>query len=137
MKNERVRNSRTYCTRTTSRSSTCVSRGLALLMSTFTQVIGARMHDDSSLSRNEMISNVAFLSRRERKGNRKVSKGYTHAQNTLGPYQFDLLVGNATFCIALRVGFEVAKIAYMTLTIGGSTVRFGKGVDYMREGGGR
>lgn len=77
-------------------------------MSTFTQVIGARMYDDGSLSHKETISNVSFLNRRQRKGNQKVSKGYTHAQNTLRPYQFDVLVGNGTFCIALRVGFEVA-----------------------------
>lgn len=103
-------------------------------MSAFAEVIGAPVYDDGSLPCGEMISNVVLPRSDEEKVVKKTSKGYTHAQNTLGPYQFNLFIGKGTYPVALFVGFEVPKIAYMALTIGWSTVRFRKRVDCVREG---
>lgn len=71
-----------------------------------------------------------------KKNEAKQRTGYTYAQDTLGPYQFDLLIRNGTFCVALPIGLEIAQIAYVALTIGWGSVGFGEGVDWVREGGG-
>ena len=121
--------------RTACGSCTRVPSCLALLMSTFTQVIRARVNDNGSLSRSKSISQVAVLHLNWRKDEPQMIEDSTYAQNTLGPYQFYLLVGDGTFCIALRVGFEVTQIAYMAFTIGWSTVRLREGVDCMTGDG--
>lgn len=83
----------------------------------------------------ETISKVVTLHRERRKDEPKMIDDYTYAHNTLRPYQFHLLVGNGTFCVALRVGLEVTQIAYMAFTIGWSTMRLREGVDCVTDGG--
>ena len=62
----------------TSRSTSGIARRLALLVSTFSEVIGTGMHDDGP------------------------------SKNTLGTDELHEVVGDATLGIALSVGLEVA-----------------------------
>lgn len=67
MKETESKKPTTYGTLTASRSAACVPCRLALFMSAFTQVISARVYDNGSLSRREMISKVVALDCRPRK----------------------------------------------------------------------
>ena len=51
-------------------------------------------------------------------------------EDAFGANQFDLLVRNGPFGIALAVCLEVAKVTYMALVITGGTVGFREGIDY-------
>ena len=46
------------------------------------------------------------------------------SENALGTNQFDLLIRDGAFGIALAVGFEVAEVAYVTLGVTGGPMSF-------------
>ena len=73
-------------------------------MSTFAQIVGARMDDDRT------------------------------AQDALGTDQFHLSVLDAALTVSLTVGLEVAQVAHVAVGVCGGSVFFGVGVDYMVEG---
>ena len=72
-----------------------IASRLALLMSTFTQIVRARVDHDRA------------------------------AENALRPDQLDQRVLNAAFAVALGVSLEVAEVADMAVAVGGGTVLLG------------
>ena len=77
---------------TTSRPSSSISSGLALLVSTLAQIIGTRVHDNCT------------------------------AENTFRANQLHLGILDAALAVALAIGLEVAEVTDVTLAIRGGTV---------------
>ena len=82
-----------------SRTTARVARRLALLVSAFAQVVGARVHDDGP------------------------------PEDALGADQLDLLVRDGALGVALGVRLEVAEVADVAFCVGGCAVGLAKGVD--------
>lgn len=101
---------------TASRSSTGITGLLGLLVSSFAEIIGSRVNDNSSLHQVRMYLNISCRP--------------TYANNALGTDQLDELVGGRALTVALSIGLEVTQITYMTSLIGRSTVSLAVGVDY-------
>lgn len=130
---------------TTSWSTTSISRSLALFVTAFTQIVGARMYDNSPLK--IYISHIffrnfskpfSFMGERERErlggGGEREGKGrrlwgFTYTQNTGWPNKLDFLICNRSLRIPIAIRLEVSQITYMTFFVIRRTMRFGEWVD--------
>ena len=86
-----------------SRTTARVARRLALLVSAFAQVVGARVHDDGP------------------------------PEDALGADQLDLLVRDGALGVALGVRLEVTEVADVAFCVGGGAVGLAEGVDCGRK----